>query len=50
MFQIYGVKDNGVMHNLFVLRGLINHSKYLKKKELWITFYDIEKCFLQFMA
>ena len=32
------------MDNLFVLRGLIDHSKCLKK-ELWITFYDIEKCF-----
>ena len=32
------------MDYLFVLRGLIDHSKYLKK-ELWITFYDIEKRF-----
>ena len=32
------------MDNLFVLRGLTDHSKYFKK-ELWTTFYDIEKCF-----
>ena len=43
-FQTGGVKSKGVVDNLFVLRGLIDHSKYLKK-ELWITFYDIEKCF-----
>ena len=43
-FQTGGVKNKGVVDNLFVLRGLIDHSKYLKK-ELWITFYDIEKCF-----
>ena len=27
-----------------ILRGMIDHSKYLGK-ELWITFYNIEKCF-----
>ena len=43
-FQTEGVKNKGVVDNLFVLRGLIDHSKYLKK-ELWITLYDIEKCF-----
>ena len=43
-FQTGGVKNKGVLDNLFVLRGLINHSKYLKK-ELCITFYDIEKYF-----
>ena len=43
-FQTGGVKNKGVVDNLFVLRCLIDHSKYLKK-ELWITFYDIEKCF-----
>ena len=43
-FQTGGVKNKGVVDNLFVLRDLIDHSKYLKK-ELWITFYDIEKCF-----
>ena len=30
--------------NLFILRGIINHANYLGK-ELWLTFYDIEKCF-----
>ena len=43
-FQTGGVKNKGVVDNLFVLRGLIDYSKYLKK-ELWITFYDTEKCF-----
>ena len=42
--QRVGVKNKGVVDNLFVLRGLIDQSKYLKRK-LWITFYDIEKCF-----
>ena len=32
------------MDNLFILRGIINHANYLGK-ELWLTFYDIEKCF-----
>ena len=40
-FQTGDVKNKGVVDNLFLLRGLIDHSKYLKK-ELWITFY---KCF-----
>ena len=43
-FQTGGVKNRGVVDNLFVLRGLIDHSNYLKK-ELWITFHDNEKCF-----
>ena len=43
-FQTGGVKGKGVVDNLFVLRGTIDHSKYLGK-ELWITFCDIEKCF-----
>ena len=43
-FQNGGVKGKGVVDNLFVLRGLIDYSNYLVK-ELWITFYDIEKCF-----
>ena len=43
-FLTGGVKNKGVVDNLFVLRGLIDHSKYLKK-ELWITFHDIQKCF-----
>ena len=43
-FQTGGVKSKGVVDNLFILRGMIDHSKCLGK-ELWITFYDIEKCF-----
>ena len=27
-----------------ILRGIIDHAKYLGQ-ELWLTFYDIEKCF-----
>ena len=43
-FQTVYVKGNGLPGNLFILRNIINHSKYLGK-ELWITFYNIEKCF-----
>ena len=43
-FQTGGVKGKGVVDDLFILRGLIDHSIYLNK-ELWITFFDIEKCF-----
>ena len=43
-FQTGGVKGKGVTDNLFILRGIVDHSKYLGK-ELCITFYDIEKCF-----
>ena len=43
-FQTGGVKGKGFVDNLFIFRGMIDHSKYLGK-ELWITFYDIEKCF-----
>ena len=43
-FQTGGVKGKGVVDNLFILRGMIDHSKYLGK-ELWITFYDIVKRF-----
>ena len=39
-FQTGGVNNTGVMDSLFVLRGLIDHSKYLKK-ELWITFMTL---------
>ena len=31
-FQTGGVKNKGVMDNFFVLRGLIDHSKYLNKR------------------
>ena len=43
-FQNGGSKGKGVIDNLFLLRALIDHSKYMDK-QLWITFYDIEKCF-----
>ena len=43
-FQTGGVKGKGVTDNLFILRGIVDHSKYLEK-ESYITFYDIEKCF-----
>ena len=43
-FQTGGIKGKGAADNLFILRGTIDHSKYLEK-ELCITFYDIEKCF-----
>ena len=38
------MKRKGVVDNLFIIRGIINHAKYLGK-ELWLTVYDIEKCF-----
>ena len=43
-FQTGGVKGKGVIDNLFLLRGAIDHCRYLDG-ELWLTFYDIEKCF-----
>ena len=43
-FQNGGSKGKGVTDNLFLLRALIDHSRYMDK-QLWITFYDIEKCF-----
>ena len=43
-FQTGGMKGKGVTDNLFILRGIIDHSNYLGK-ELWISFYDTEKCF-----
>ena len=39
-----GTKGKGVVDNLFILRALFDYVKYLNK-ELWLTFYDIEKCF-----
>ena len=33
-----------MVDNLFLLRALIDHLKYMGK-QLWLTFYDIEKCF-----
>ena len=43
-FQTGGRKSKGVVDNLFILRGIIDHSKYLGR-ELWLTSYDIEKSF-----
>ena len=43
-FQNGGMKGKGAVDNLFILRGIINHANYLGK-ELWLTFYDTEKCF-----
>ena len=43
-FQSGGMKGKSVVDNLFITRGLINHAVY-SNKELWVTFYDIEKCF-----
>ena len=44
-FQNGSMKGKGVVDNLFILRGTINHAYYLGK-ELWLTFYDIEKCLI----
>ena len=43
-FQTGGVKGKGVVDNLMILQSIIDHAKYLVQ-ELWLTFYDIEKCF-----
>ena len=43
-FQNGGSKGKGVVDNLFLLRALIDHSKYMGK-QLSLTFYDTEKCF-----
>ena len=43
-FQNGGSKRKGVVDNVFILRALFDHAKYLNK-ELWLTFCDIEKCF-----
>ena len=43
-FQTGGVKGKGITCNLFILRGVIDHSKYLQKDK-WISFHDIERCF-----
>ena len=39
-----GVKGKSVTDNLFILKGIIDHSKYLRKG-VFITFYDIEQYF-----
>ena len=46
-FQTGGVKGKGAVDNLFVSRGLIDHSNYLAK-ELWITFYDTENVLIAY--
>ena len=43
-FQNGIAKGKGVVDNLFMLRALFDHAKYLNK-ESWLTSYDIEKCF-----
>ena len=43
-FQAGGRQGKGVADNLFILRGIIDHPKYLEW-ELWLTFYETEKCF-----
>ena len=43
-FQNDGVKGKSVTDNLFILKGIIDNSKYLSKG-VFITFYDIKKCF-----
>ena len=43
-FENGGAKGKNITDNLFILRGAIDHARYLCK-EVFITFYDIEKCF-----
>ena len=43
-FQNGGIRGKGVVDNRFIFRGIIDHSIYLGK-QIWITYYDIEKCF-----
>ena len=43
-FQNGSMRGKGVVDYLFLLKGLLDHAKYLGK-EVWVTFYDIEKCF-----
>ena len=42
-FQNGGAKRKSVTDNLFTLKRVIDHARYLGK-EVFITFYDIEKC------
>ena len=46
-FQNGGVKGKSVSDNLFILREATDHARYLGK-EVFITFYDTEKCFDSF--
>ena len=43
-FQTGGAKGKGFVNNLFILRGLIDHAKFIHK-EFWITCYDVGQCF-----
>ena len=43
-FQTSGTKGKGVVDNLFIMRALISNSLYVNQP-LFLTFYDIEKCF-----
>ena len=43
-FQNGGAKGKSVTDNLFILRGTIDHARYLGK-EVFITFYDTKKMF-----
>ena len=43
-FQTGGANGKGVVDDLFVLRGITDHSVYLNKLT-FVTFYDIEKMF-----
>ena len=43
-FQTGGIKEKGVVDNLFIIRALISHSLCVNQP-LFLTFYDIEKCF-----
>ena len=40
-FQNGGMKDMGVVDNLFIMRGVIDHALYFGKE----LFFDTEKCF-----
>ena len=43
-FQSGGSKGKGVVDNLCLLRAITDQSKYMGK-QLWLTFYNAEKCF-----
>ena len=43
-FQTGAVKGKGIVDNLLLLCDANDHFRYLGG-ELWLTFYDIEKCF-----
>ena len=43
-FRTGGLKGKRITDDLFILRGVIDHSKYIQK-EMWVIFHDTEKCF-----